>query len=205
MSAPAPVRRTQAERTAETRRRILDAVVESIAEVGFKRSTASEIARRSGLTWGAVQHHFGGKDGMLIAVLDDSFRRFAERMETIPLEGTSLEKRAGLFIDRAFEHFSSPHYRSTYEILLHYLGRSDAKRRPRGDWRERMFVGWDALWRRLFADAGLSRARHFVLQHYTISVLSGLASTLMLEGSEAAIRPAELDLLKQTLVRELSS
>jgi hypothetical protein len=68
-----------------------------------------------------------------------------------------------------------------------------------------MFVGWDALWRALFSDAGLSRARHFVLQHYTISVLSGLASTLMLEGSEAAIRPAELDLLKQTLVRELSS
>ena len=73
-----PRRRTHAERTAESRARIMSAVVESIAEVGFKRSTASEIARRSGLTWGAVQHHFGGKEGILAAVLEDSFDRFAE-------------------------------------------------------------------------------------------------------------------------------
>src|SRR5512134_1491395 len=138
-------RRSNAERTAQTRARLMDAVVESIAEVGLARTTAPEIARRAGVTWGAVQHHFGGKDGMLVAVLDDSFRRFAALMETIPLESTSLEERASLFIDRAWEHFSSPHYRSTYEILLHYLGR--ASRRGGGDWRERMFRDWDRLWR----------------------------------------------------------
>jgi AcrR family transcriptional regulator len=195
-------RRSHAERTAETRARLIGAVVESIAEVGLARTTAPEIARRAGVTWGAVQHHFGGKDGMLVAVLDDSFRRFAERLEGIPLEGTSLEKRASLFIDRAWEHFSSAHYRSTYEILLHYLGRKGPRRH--GNWRERLFAGWDRIWRRLFADARLTRQRHFVLQHYTISVLSGLASTLMLEGGEAALRPAELELLKDTLARELA-
>ena len=99
-------RRSNAERTAQTRARLMDAVVESIAEVGLARTTAPEIARRAGVTWGAVQHHFGGKDGMLVSVLDDSFRRFAERLEGIPIEGTSLEKRAALFIDRAWEHFA---------------------------------------------------------------------------------------------------
>jgi len=200
-------RRSHAERKAETRARLIAAVVESIAETGLARTTAPEIARRAGVTWGAVQHHFGGKDGMLVAVLDDSFRRFAALMETIPLEGTSLEERASLFIDRAWQHFSSPHYRSTYEILLHYLGRAEKRRHGGGgggDWRERMFGGWDALWQRLFGDTRLPRSRHYVLQHYTISVLSGFASTLMLEGSEAAIRPAELELLKETLARELA-
>jgi len=62
----------------------------------------------------------------------------------------------------------------------------------------------DAPEMRIFADAPLSRRRHFVLQHYTISVLSGLASTLMLEGPEARLPTAELDLLKETLVRELT-
>jgi AcrR family transcriptional regulator len=194
-------RRSHAQRTAETRARLIAAVVESIAETGLARTTAPEIARRAGVTWGAVQHHFGGKDGMLVAVLDDSFQRFAARLESIPLEHTPLEKRAALFIDRAWEHFSSPHYRSTYEILLHYLGRSG---RRGGDWRERMFRDWDRLWRRLFSEAGAPRSRHYVLQHYTISVLTGLAATLMLEGSEAAIRPAELELLKDTLARELA-
>jgi AcrR family transcriptional regulator len=195
-------RRSHAERTAATRAKLMAAVVESIAEIGLTRTTAPEIARRAGVTWGAVQHHFGGKDGMLVAVLDDSFRRFAERLESIPLEGTSLEKRAALFIDRAWEHFSSAHYRSTYEILLHYLGRAGL--RSKADWRERTFQKWDRIWGALFAGSGVSRRRHLVLQHYTISVLSGLASTLMLEGAEAALRPAELELLKETLARELS-
>jgi AcrR family transcriptional regulator len=195
-------RRSHAARTAETRARLIAAVVESIAEVGFARTTAPEIARRAGVTWGAVQHHFGGKDGMLVAVLDDSFRRFAERLEAIPVEGTSVERRAALFIDAAWAHFSSAHYRSTYEILFHYLGRDRGS--AGAGWRERMFHSWDRIWSRLFADAPVSRRRHYVLQHFTISALSGMASTLALEGGEAVLRPAELDLLKDTLARELA-
>jgi len=194
-------RRSHAERTAQTRARLMDAVVESIAEIGLARTTAPEIARRAGVTWGAVQHHFGGKDGMLVSVLDDSFRRFAERLEGIPLEGTSLEQRAALFIDRAWEHFSSAHYRSTYEILSHYLGREDS--RARRDWRDRMSRDWERIWRRLFADARLPQRRHVVLQHYTIAVLAGLASTLMLEGAEVSLRPAVVDLLKENLTEQL--
>jgi AcrR family transcriptional regulator len=180
----------------------MDAVVESIGAVGLARTTAPEIARRAGVTWGAVQHHFGGKDGMLVSVLDDSFRRFAERLEGIPLEGTSLEKRVSLFIDRAWEHFGSAHYRSTYEILIHYLGRGGG--RAQRDWRERMIRDWDRIWRRLFGEAHVSPRRRFVLQNYTISVLAGLASTLMLEGGDVTLRPAVLELLKQTLARELA-
>ncbi len=202
LAIPSKERRSHAERTAETRAKIIAAVVESIAEVGFQRTTASEIANRAGLTWGAVQHHFGGKDGILIAVLENSFNRFGDGLGDIPLEGTPLEKRASLFIDRAWQHFGSAEYRSTFEILLNYLGRADLEEHP--TWQERMFPAWDRIWRRFFGDAPISRRRHFVLQHYTISALSGLASTLMLEGGEARLRDAELDLLKDTLARELT-
>ena len=93
-----PERRSHAERTAETRGKILRAVVASIAEVGFQRRTANEITRRAGVTWGAVQHHFGGKDGILLAVLEDSFDRFAARLADIPVEGTSLEERVSAIL-----------------------------------------------------------------------------------------------------------
>ena len=177
-------------------------MLESIADVGFQRTTAAEIARRSGLSWGAVQHHFGGKDGMLVAVVEDSFNRFAARLESLPTEGESLAKRASLFIDRAWEHFSSPEYRSTFEILLSYLGREERVRSS--DWQQRMFLAWDAIWMRLFHDASITRRRQRVLEHYVISTLSGLASTLVLEGGGAVLRDEELDLLKQTLARELT-
>jgi AcrR family transcriptional regulator len=195
-------RRSHAERTAQTRARSIAAVLESVAEVGFQRTTAAEITRRAGVTWGAVQHHFGGKDGLLVAVVEDSFNRFAARLESIPTEGESLSKRASHFIDRAWEHFSSPEYRSTFEILLSYLGRDDVARTTR--WQERMFRAWDAIWMQLFHDAPIPRRRHLVLEHYVISTLSGLASTLLLEGGEAVLRQEELDLLKRTLARELS-
>ena len=199
-TGPLRGRRTQAERTAETRARILDAVVESIAEVGFGRTTASEIARRAGVTWGAVQHHFGGKDGILEAVLEDSFGRFAERLADIPVRAPRAE-RVSLFIDRAWEHFGSPHYRSTFEILLSYTPPPDAE--PL--WQTRMFHAWNRIWSELFADARLSRRRTVALQTYTISVLSGMASLAMLEGVAGAVRSDELALLKETLVREMGS
>jgi AcrR family transcriptional regulator len=197
--APKRERRSHAERTAETRAKILAAVVESIGEVGFHRTTAVEITRRAGVTWGAVQHHFGDKDGILLAVLEDSFARFAARLEDADVADLPLEQRVELFVERAFLHFTSREYASTFEILLDHLRREDGDAR----WQLEMSRAWDRVWRRFFADAPLPRRRQGVLQHYTISVLSGLASTLLLEGGAARLRDAELDLLRDTLVREL--
>ena len=178
------------------------AVIECIADVGLKRTTALEISRRAGVTWGAVQHHFGDKDGILVAVLEDSFARFAARLDDIPLAGTSLDERARLFVERAWQHFGSADYRSTFEILLASAGAGNAG--APDSWQALMFRAWDQMWKRLFSDARGPRQRQLVLQHFTISALSGFASTLMLEGGDATLRRAELDLLVRTLQRELA-
>ncbi len=195
-----PRRRTHAERTAETRAALMGAVVESIAELGFKRSTANEIARRAGVTWGAVQHHFGGKDGILTAVVEDSFNRFAERLAGIEAETESVAERARLFVDRAWQHFASPDFRSTFEILQHYGAAS-----PEGAWQGQMLDAWSRVWSRLFGERPAARGRRIALQHYTISVLAGIASLLRFESPSQAVLALELDLLKDTLVRELGS
>ncbi len=195
-------RRTHAERSATTRATIIAAVVEVIARDGFQGLTAQQIAQRSGLTWGAVQHHFGGKDELLLAVLQDSFERFAERLAPVTVDGTSITARATLFVDLAWEHFRGRHYRATFEILLNYLGR--AEHRGVGNWRVEMSRAWDRVWSRIFADTRLSRRRSLLLQHFTVSALSGLASTLMLQGSKPVLPTWELDVLKATLVRELT-
>jgi AcrR family transcriptional regulator len=200
-AARAPARRrTQAERTAATRERILAAVVESIAEVGFQRTTASEIARRAGVTWGAVQHHFGAKEGILEAVLADSVARLAERTARIPV-GAPLAARVALFVERAWQHFSSPHYRSMLEILLHL---APAGRDGGPGWQRGMERALDRIWKRTFPDAQLPQRRALALQRYAASVLSGLASLAMLDG-RGPTRAAELRLLEETLVRELSA
>jgi AcrR family transcriptional regulator len=60
-------RLSPAERLEQTRVRLLNAVVESLAEVGYSATTTTEVARRSGLTRGAQLHHFGTKDQMMLA------------------------------------------------------------------------------------------------------------------------------------------
>lgn len=197
------VRRSHAERTAETRARIVAAVVESIAEVGFQRTTASEIVRRAGVTWGAVQHHFGDKNGILAAVLEDSFGRFAARLSAIDLDPAApLDKRVALFVEGAWDHFGSPHFRSVFEILLNLPVPAEGD--PEHAWQWGMLDAWNRIWERFFPDAGLSPRRRYALQHYTISVLAGLASVKMLEGPEARVRSLELELLEDTLIRTLS-
>lgn len=197
-----PVRRTQAERTAETRERIVRAVVESIAEVGFPRTTASEITRRAGVTWGAVQHHFGGKDGILAAVLEDSFAHFAAQLADVPRSDAPLEERVSRFVDSAWAHFSSPDYRCTFEILLNHTIDESSDGEPA--WQSAMFRSWNRVWDEIFADVSLSRRDAAALQTFTISALSGMASLAMLRRAVEPLHASELALLKRTLVRELS-
>jgi len=195
-------RRTQAERTAATRDRIVRAVVESIAEIGFQKTTANEITRRAGVTWGAVQHHFGGKDGILAAVLEESFERFAERLAAVPTDGATLEERVSAFVDIAWAHFGSPDYRSTFEILLNYTRDNDQNGVP--IWQSEMFRAWNRVWSKIFANVSLPRRKVVALQAFSISLVSGMAALAMLRRAVEPVHGAELDLLKQTLLREMS-
>jgi AcrR family transcriptional regulator len=192
--------RTQAERTAETRTRIIEAVHTCISELGYARTTASEIAKRAGVTWGAAQHHFGGKDGILIAVLEDSFERFAAKLAEVPDEAP-LAERVAQFVERAWEHFASPHYRSTFEILLHA---ADVLPRD-ASWRARMEAAWSRIWAEVFAGEKLPRRRAVALQQFAVASLAGLASLRMLEGEGAQARAGELELLRGALLRELGA
>src|SRR4051794_25521706 len=70
MTQVEPSRKSAAERLAETRARLLDAVVDTLAEHGYAATTTTEVARRSGLTRGAQLHHFGTKDHMMLAAVE---------------------------------------------------------------------------------------------------------------------------------------
>jgi AcrR family transcriptional regulator len=61
---------TQGERRAETRQRLLDAAAELFASRGVEASSVDAIAERADRTSGAVYDHFGGKEGILFALLE---------------------------------------------------------------------------------------------------------------------------------------
>jgi AcrR family transcriptional regulator len=65
MAAPASTRRTQAERTAESEQRLLDAAIALIAEQGFEKTTVAQIGKRAGYSHSLVNVRFGSKEGLI--------------------------------------------------------------------------------------------------------------------------------------------
>lgn len=62
--------RTQSERKADTRERLLAAAAQLFADRGIDAVSVDHVAEAAGRTSGAVYDHFGSKQGMLLALLD---------------------------------------------------------------------------------------------------------------------------------------
>lgn len=66
---PAVRRRTQAERSEETRTRILDAAVSELRRKGYAGFRINEVAAAAEVSKGAQTHHFPTKESLVVAAL----------------------------------------------------------------------------------------------------------------------------------------
>jgi AcrR family transcriptional regulator len=65
---------------AETRQQLIDAAARAFAEEGVHAASLVEITRRAGQrNRGAVHYHFGGREGLLVAVLEEHAPFLARR------------------------------------------------------------------------------------------------------------------------------
>jgi AcrR family transcriptional regulator len=86
-----PVRRTQAQRRAESDRRLLDATAELIVERGIEGTSLAEIGRRAGYSHALVNHRFGSKDALLMRLNEAAVDLFTDAMATAIQTRTGLE------------------------------------------------------------------------------------------------------------------
>ena len=73
-------RAPQQDRSRVTRRRLLEAAVECLAEYGWSGSTVAAVAERAGVTRGAAQHHFPTREDLFTAAVEHVA---AERLVTL--------------------------------------------------------------------------------------------------------------------------
>ena len=85
---PRPVRRTQAERSAGTRARILKAAVTCLYKEGYGATTTVSVAASAKVSRGAMLHHFPSKADLMLATLahvldlnEMNFTRAAARID----------------------------------------------------------------------------------------------------------------------------
>ena len=92
--ASTPVRggapRTQQARRDQTRARLIEATIRSIADHGYPATTTRQIAESAGASLGAIAHHFPARVDLIATALDE----VGHRMET------ELRRRAAHAVGR---------------------------------------------------------------------------------------------------------
>lgn len=94
------------------------AAVDCILELGFYRASTNEIAKRAGVTWGVLQHHFGTREALMLAVLEHGSRHFTETVENAEIEGSSAAERLENLLEVLSAHYGSPEYLAYLQVLL---------------------------------------------------------------------------------------
>jgi AcrR family transcriptional regulator len=87
----------RSERRARTRTQLVQAAARVYARRGFDGATLDEVAEEAGFTKGAVYDHFGSKENLLVALLDEHLaQQIAEQVALFdPAKDTAERPRAG--------------------------------------------------------------------------------------------------------------
>jgi AcrR family transcriptional regulator len=140
MSSPASKTDLRKARGDETRRHILIAAREALAADGAAGTTTRAIADRAGVQLSLVHYHFGGKQQLLAAVLDDENERLLERQRALFEGPEPLAEKWQKACAYLLEDLSSGYVRILWELWSEGLADDELAAR----WRQAT-AGWRDL------------------------------------------------------------
>lgn len=73
---------TQAERTAATTERLLDATIATLLERGYRGTSTPEVCKRAGVSRGAQLHHYPTKEALVAAAVDHLLQRRVAELQS---------------------------------------------------------------------------------------------------------------------------
>ena len=187
-------RRTQEERSASTRARLLDATIECLFELGYASTTTTEIAKRAGLSRGAQLHHFPTKAELVTTAVDHVFARRTAEFRAAFANLPSDTNRAQAAIDLLWSMVSGPTFYAWLELLV--AARTDVELEPAVSAMAKRFADTvQRTFRELFADP-LKRGPSFdIAPSFAFALLQGLALDRISVKNDTGLQ-ASLQLLK---------
>lgn len=173
-AAVVKTRRTQADRTAATRARLLDATIACLNDLGYAHTSTPEIARRAGVSRGAQLHHFPTKIELVTAAVEHLFTRrhheFLEAFDRLPA-GTD---RAATAIDLLWTMFSGPTFYAWLELAV--ASRTDPELRTHFTaTTDRLMETVRGTFRELFSAPDTPNPFYEVAPTFVFALLDGLA------------------------------
>lgn len=116
--APSAVRRTQAQRSAAMRTRLLDATVECLVAHGYAGTSTHRVVEVAGVTRGAQVHHFPSKEDLVVAAIEHlaEQRTQAAIREIGRVQSTS--DPVSNVLDYIWESHQGPIFAATVELWI---------------------------------------------------------------------------------------
>lgn len=191
-------RRTQEEKSRETRRGIVEAAIAIIGEGGFSRMTTPAVARRAGVSRGALQYHFNSKEDLVSEAVYVISYRVNEDLGFERFAALPLAQRVSSVIDTYWSLYGSELFLSALEIVI--TSRFDRSFTTKlGDKFFGTLSSRDEEWIELFADTPLSVAERVTLRRLTLDVMRGMAMRVIISNRRSVEN--EVDLLKQIVLK----
>lgn len=115
---PKRERRSQEERSSTTRAEIVRAAIDCLNEYGYRGATTPVIVERAGLTRGALNHHFGDRNELMLAVCDFAHDERLSFLQFAAKKSDPLEKRIRMLATATWSVRRMPSQRAYLEILV---------------------------------------------------------------------------------------
>jgi AcrR family transcriptional regulator len=112
------VRRTQAERSAETRARLIDATIGCLIDLGYPGTTTVAVCRRAGVSHGSLLHHYGTRERLLGSALDAVYERLRRQVVEAIAQLPQGEERIDALVDLMWAAFRAPEFKAVVELWL---------------------------------------------------------------------------------------
>lgn len=193
---PASQERVATEKRARTRRRVLRAAVDCIAEQGVAGATAAEIARRCGLSWGVIQYHFGDRLGLFLAIIESSAASLTRAFADLETTHPALPDRVRALVDGTWALLTRDSYRVLLEIELQ-LGRDTAHEQQTRKYARQARSTFLEAWRKALPERPSDRVDEAA--QLAIAALRGLVLERAVEGPRASKRPQREIVLRSVL------
>jgi len=111
-------RRTQAERSAAMRTRLLDATVECLVTYGYSGTTTQRVAEIAGVTRGAQVHHFRSKEDLVAAAVEHLAEQRVQAAIRDLGRVANTPDAVSMMLDYLWESHQGPIFVATLELWV---------------------------------------------------------------------------------------
>ncbi|QHE86799.1 TetR/AcrR family transcriptional regulator [Hydrogenophaga sp. BPS33] len=188
-------RRTQAERTQATQRKLIDCAIDLLKEKRYASFRTAEVAERAGVSKGAQTHHFPSKDMLVLQALEEVYKDTMERaMARIDAARQNPRQLLALLVADSREFFLGDDFLLSLDLMMVDPGSSlgaDVKRLA-----QQYRLPVEQAWLEAFVAAGHPARQAKDVVRLSFAVARGFGIRQLVAGPDE-----EFDALFQTWTR----